>query len=181
MTSAQLRAELQKVMWSTVQQQKAHQNWFYEEVRPLPVVRVPSNGNARVASDCSFYGKLLFYAVDGPDPTGYKGEGYGNSSSVWEHCEHIDLSQALPGDAVTWGVGGSIHIAWLYRWHDNRCWLANMGRQGEPEFVTLGAESAYHAGEPVTWLRTVRPDAKHQPKGNPPTKPSAVTTAKEKK
>lgn len=164
------RLKLQKLMYQTVQQQKQHGNWHYHEVRPLPVVKIPVANNVATFSDCSFGVKLLCFAAGIQDPTGFGYEGVGNSTSIWEHLPHIDLSQALPGDPVTFGVDGSVHVAMLYMWHDNHCWLWNMGEEGEPAFVTLGSETAYHAGEPVTWCQLLRPDPTPHLKGNPPKK-----------
>lgn len=170
MTNAQTRALLQRLMYQTVQQQAKHKNWIYDEVRELPIVRVPTRDNRVTRSDCSFGIKLLCFSANTIDPTGFNFEGVGNSTSIWEHLPHITLAEAKPGDPVIWGVEGSVHVAMLYQWHGGRCWLWNMGEQGEPVFTTLGAESAYHAGQPVQWCQLLRPDPTPHLKGNPPRK-----------
>ena len=168
MSSAEIRKRLQQLQYATQQQQAHHGNWNYREVRPLPVVHVPSPNNETIDADCSFGVKLLCYSAGAPDPTGFNYASYGNTVSIYQHLPHIDLGQALPGDIVLYGPGGSDHACMLYQWHDGRCWVWSHGHQGAPEIVTLGAMSAYFGPEcPVTWCQTLRPDPTPHAHGNP--------------
>lgn len=168
---------MQVAMFNSAAQQKAHGNYSYEEIRPLPVIKLPTRNNAHAALDCSFGVKCLSYTAGGPDPTGYNYEGYGNTVSIYQHLPHIDLSQALPGDIGIYGPGGAYHAIALYMWHDNHCWVWSMGHQGAPEIVTLGTMSSHFGPScPLTWCQLVKPTPAHQTAGNPPR-----TSPKEKK
>lgn len=170
MTNAQIRTLMQRYMFTTVSDQAKHSNWVYEFSRALPVVPIGYTPSVKILADCSFGCKLICHAAGVPDPTGYNYLGYGNSGSIWHHLPKITLSEAKPGDIVTFGFEGDHHAAMLYMWHDNHCWLWNHGRQGQPVFSTLGAETAYHSGMDVQWCQVLRPDPPQHSRGNPPVK-----------
>lgn len=171
MTNAERRKLMQHTMFDSIAQQKAHGNYDYDEVRELPVVHIPAVPLRTVRGDCSWGCKLICYSSGVPDPTGFNYSGVGNSESIFEHLNHVDLSQARPGDIGVFGAHGEIHALMYYAWDKNRLWVWNWGTDGEPVFTTLGAEVAYHAGQPLTWCQVLRPDPTPHLRGNPRTKP----------
>lgn len=168
---------MQTAMYGSATQQAEHGNYDYREIRPLPVIHIPTRGNAHADLDCSFGVKCLAYTAGAPDPTGFNWAGYGNTVSIYQHLPHIDFSQTLPGDIGIYGPGGAYHAIALYQWHDGRCWVWSMGHQGAPQIVTLGAMSAHFGPEcPLTWCQLVKTTPPHHTNGNP-----ARTSPKEKK
>ena len=166
MSATAVRAALRGYMWKTVQYQRAHSNWVYDEVRPLPIAHLLPSVPATIRSDCSFGCKLLCHAAGAPDPTGMGYDGYGNSVSIFEHLP--PAVPRLPGDIVVWGP--DVHAAMIYSVGRDSydTWLWNMGSQGEPVFRTLAQEIAGHPGIGYWARETVRPDPAATIAGNPP-------------
>jgi hypothetical protein len=71
--------------------------WNYAEVRPLTIPARLAHG---VRADCSYGCVNLCRWAGAPDPTGYRFNGYGNSTSMFEHLAHNSLAQARTGDFI---------------------------------------------------------------------------------
>lgn len=147
----QLRASLAVLMSQTVSDQQTKGNWRYEAVRPQ-VVAIHYIGQIIVV-DCSDGCRMLCYSAGvADDPAGNNYETYGNSSSIWVHLHHIDLSEAKVGDIITFGkYAGELHACMIYDLTDPtnpKVW--NMGAPGQPWFSTLAIEEGAHQGAVYT-------------------------------
>lgn len=121
----------------------------YEAVRPQNV-RIVWKPGVKLRLDCSDYCRFICISSDIPDPAGNNGAPYGNSSSIWAHCHHIDLADAQPGDIVTFGFRyGERHAAILHSLVKGQWRVGNFGGQGQPIIDWLAQEIAYHRG--MTW------------------------------
>lgn len=148
------RQRLVTLMERTVHDQERYGNWTYRAVRPQSIP--PAYAGQRVQADCSNGARMLAHwagVKDDPAGTGY--QPYGNSSSIWAHCEHIPLSEAQPGDIATFGFrSGEHHACVLYQYDPSRGWLVwNHGRPGQPYITTLGAEQYGHPGMLATYCQ----------------------------
>ena len=124
-------------------------DFFYEEVRPLPLVRImpaPQNWDG----DCSWFCKTVYWEAGvSNDPTGCNWNGWGNTVSLWNHGQHITQAELLPGDIIVFGPDGDVHgVVCVEVGPDPLC--ASMGRQGDPSLVPLSVLRGL--GEP-TFLR----------------------------
>ena len=150
MALAPERQRLVELMAATVNDQAHHRNWRYRAVRPQAIL--PHYIQAGyVEADCSDGCRDLCRWANIPDPAGNVYAPYGNSSSIWAHLPHISLSDAQPGDIVTFGYRyGEKHACMLWE-HVNGEWLVwNMGRPGQPAKRRLADEIAAHAGMAMT-------------------------------
>ncbi len=156
MALAPERQRLVELMGATVADQTHHSNWRYRAVRPqaIPPHYIPAG---YVEADCSDGCRDLCRWANIPDPAGNVYAPYGNSSSIWAHLPHISLSEADPGDIVTFGYRyGEKHAAMLWERtgtgaYDWTVW--NHGRPGQPQKRTLMQEVQAHAGMSVTCCR----------------------------
>lgn len=157
MTEAEHRQKLKQQMEATA---KNEPNWHYAFRRPLTIPTEEQADHGVVYADCSFGVKDLCALAGVPDPTGNQFNGWGNSTSIYLHLPHIELSEIQPGDIVLFGVQGSVHATMVYavgkRTADTvRVW--SHGQERGPIIVTLAVEVAAHPGQPVTFCRAVAP------------------------
>ena len=144
MTTVDFRLALEKLMDSTVAD---HGNWTYQAVRPLSVGIRPWRKGMKVVADCSKgVQKLCWWARCPDDPMGRNWDDYGNSQTLWAHCQHVDHpGQLKPGDFVTFGRDGEEHAAMVRKaGSDPTLW--SDGHEGAPNFYLLsqdGRESQY--------------------------------------
>lgn len=154
MTLAPERVKIQALMAETVADQIAHGNWLYEAVRPQTIISTYVRG-IRVKADCSDGVRCLARIVGvKDDPAGNGYAPYGNSSSIWAHSEHIPLSEAQPGDNVTFGYyAGEKHACALWEKYgagDTDWYVWNHGAPGQPAKRRLIDEISNHIGMRVT-------------------------------
>ena len=128
----------------------------YAETRPIPLnTKVWSHD---FTTDCSGFVALMAKWAGIPDPNGMKYDGAGNTGTLLSHLPHIPLNQTWRGDLVVWGSAPGVHVAMLLeggvRVGDNPH-VASHGQQGGPFRLTLDEESAYHQGQPRTFLRII--------------------------
>jgi len=109
-----------------------HQNFQYDEVRPLTLTWKPI-----VHTDCSWFVKLCYWKAGANDPTGENFNGYGNSVSLFEHGKHIAQDQVKPGDVVVFGPGGSVHAVIVVSTKIEPMLCASMGKPGDPSLANL--------------------------------------------
>lgn len=110
--------------------------WLYREIRPLKIPPLLAKG---VVADCSFGIKILCHWAGIPDPTGRGYDGYGNSTSMFGHLQHISLAEAKVGDIVLFGPNGSWHAAMIFTPGDDPM-LWSHGHQGAPNMYRLSAD-----------------------------------------
>lgn len=121
------------VRWANlgVTDEHSKQDFYYREVRPLPLSWTPP-----VRTDCSFYCILVYFMAGGRDPSGDGFTGWGNSVSLWQNNVHIPQSELMPGDLITFGYQGDIHaVICVQTGPDPIC--ASMGQPGDPNLVPL--------------------------------------------
>jgi hypothetical protein len=141
-----VRAQLHALMAETAGNRYG---WNYAEVRPLTIPARLAHG---VRADCSYGCVILCRWAGAPDPTGYRFNGYGNSTSMFEHLAHISLAQARTGDFIVFGPSGSWHATTIYTPGTNPM-LWSHGHQGAPNFYPLSADNR----RPCTVLRNPIP------------------------
>jgi hypothetical protein len=93
-----------------------------------------------------------------PDPNGLNYDGQGYTGTLLSHLPHIPLNQTWRGDLVVWGLAPGVHVAMLLEGGvrvGNNPQVASHGYQGGPFQLTLDEESAYHQGQPRTFLRII--------------------------
>ncbi len=123
--------------------------WTYREVRPLSLPPKLAHG---VIADCSFGVKVLCDWAGVPDPTGENYDGYGNSTSIFEHLPHVPLAQAKTGDILLFGPEGAWHATMILSpGADPMLW--SHGHQGAPNLYPLSADSR----RPITVCRIQAP------------------------
>lgn len=150
MTLAPERLKAVQLMEQTAADQAKHGNWTYRAVRPQVIIT--DYTGQRVESDCSD-GVRIIARLAGikDDPAGNGYQSYGNSSSIWLHLHHIDLTEVEPGDAGTFGYSSGEHHAFMFHSKTANGWLVwNMGTQGQPVIVSLLHEIQGHAGMTLT-------------------------------
>lgn len=153
------RAEAVAIMERTVSDQAAYHNWTYQAVRPQ---EIPSSYHGQhVVVDCSDGCRAICRWANIPDPAGNDFAPYGNSTSIWLHCDTIALKDAAPGDIATFGKWqGEDHACMFwekYGPNDHDWYVWNMGAQGQPAKRTLSAEIAGHPGTTMTVKRIEAP------------------------
>jgi hypothetical protein len=102
----------------------------YDEIRPIPLQSY-KNHNLPMKTDCSGWIICCFYAGGGADPGGGDFNGSGNTSSMYSHLPHIPKADALPGDIIVFGPGGSNHAVILLQ----------SGKTTDPMTGSNGAEA----------------------------------------
>ncbi len=141
------RAQVVTLARNAVTSEHLRHEFFYEEVRPLPLVPLTAG---QWDGDCSWFCKTCYWQAGVTnDPTGCNWDGWGNTVSLWNHGQHISLNELLPGDIIVFGPDGDVHgVVVVEIGPDPLC--ASMGRQGDPSLVTLSVLSGL--GVP-TYLR----------------------------
>lgn len=124
--------------------------WHYHEVRPLSIPPRLARG---VQADCSYGCVILCKWAGAPDPTGMSFDGYGNSTSMFQHLQHIALQDARVGDFGVFGPEGSWHAVMFYTAGTDNPMLWSHGHEGAPNFYPLSADSR----RPFTVLRNPVP------------------------
>ncbi len=116
-------------------------NWTYRAVRPLTLSHRPWRKGQRVVSDCSKGVQNLCWWARAPhDPMGRDWDSYGNSQTLWAHCQHVDTPVQLQiGDFVTFGRDGEEHAA-MVRQGGTDPLLWSDGHQGAPNFYRLSQD-----------------------------------------
>lgn len=138
MTEIDYRKRLANLMDATVAD---HANWTYLAVRPLPVAKRPWKKGEKVVADCSLGVRDLCWFAEAPvDPMRLDWAPYGNSQTLWQHCQHLDSpAELLVGDFVTFGLDGDEHAAMVKRrGKDPLLW--SDGHQGAPNFYLLSQD-----------------------------------------
>ncbi len=118
-----------------------HRNWTYRAIRPLPLAKRPWRKGEPVVADCSLGVRdLCWFARTPVDPMRLDWAPYGNSYTLWQHCQHLDhASELLVGDFITFGHDGDDHAAMVREpGPDPRLW--SNGHQGAPNFYRLSAD-----------------------------------------
>jgi len=159
------RAAIHDVIKATCADQAARHLDRYAAVRPQKVA-IHWQPGERLELDCSDYNRFACFTAGIPDPAGNGYAPYGNSSSIWAHCHHINLADAHPGDIVTFGYRyGEKHACQLYEFDTVRKqWrVGNFGRPGQPVITWLAEEIAYHRGMAVTVCRVAAPEPPPSP------------------
>jgi hypothetical protein len=136
---------------------KNHDDWEYEEVRPLVVAWPGYLSVKKVIGDCGWFVKCVFWRAGASDPMDTNYGPDGNSESLWQHARHIEQKQIHKGDVVTFGPGGETHAAIIVTVAEDPV-CASFGRPGAPELVTVSAlvssiESIGKLALPVTYCR----------------------------
>lgn len=128
----------------------------YAETRPIPLnTKVWSHD---FTTDCSGFVTLMAKWAGIPDPNGLNYDGQGFTGTLLSHLPHIPLNQTWKGDLVVWGSAPGLHVAMLLEGGvrvGNNPHVASHGTQGGPFRLTLDEESAYHRGQPRTFLRII--------------------------
>jgi hypothetical protein len=138
------RTRLHSLMVETLADEKAHHNWVYRAVRPMPVP-VAWHMGQKVYGDCSKGVEYLCkWAGVKTDPMGMAYGPYGNSATLCAHLQHLDNpSQLFIGDIVTFGSYGDEHAAMVMeRGPDPVLW--SFGHQGAPNTYRLSQDHRSH-------------------------------------
>lgn len=132
MTSIDYRKRLADLMTAILEDESTHHDWTYHAVRPMYVPNTWVPGQ-RVVGDCSKGVQYLCKWAGSPVDPMMGGWGpYGNSGTLWLHCQHLDhASDLLVGDFVTYGNYGSEHAEMVLQpGGDPLDW--SFGHQGAP-------------------------------------------------
>jgi hypothetical protein len=133
-----------------------HAQFNYAEIRPIPI-HLPRRTSSKITTDCSGFVTLMAKWAGLPDPNGlgYNGEGY--TGSLLHHLSHIPFHETWRGDLCVYGTGTGTHVVALSMGgvREANPIVYSHGQQGGPFALTLNAESAYHSGQPRTYLRIV--------------------------
>lgn len=149
MSATTVRASLRVLMAETARNEP---NWHYRYDRPLTMPTLNQALGGVVYADCSFGCSILLRLAGGPDPTG--DDWQGNSTSMYRHLPHIERGELQVGDIVVFGRDGDQHAVMVYRLAaDPIVW--SHGQEAGPILVPLSVEIRAHAGQPVTYLRTL--------------------------
>ena len=128
-----VRTRGQIVKWAIfgVNDQKAHKDWTWQEVRPFQL-RVTGPHTL----DCSAFCIWTYWRAGAKDPSGLNFSGYGNTDSFFARGRHITQRQLKVGDLIVFGPGGSVHgVIVVQLGPDPLC--SSMGQQGDPSLVRL--------------------------------------------
>ena len=109
-----------------------HGGIHYEERRPMLLRRIP---DICTPIDCSNFATLSFLNAYKPDPNGNGYNGWGNTSTLWEHGERITLAEHPgEGDDLSFysdgskGEGVPTHVAVCIGGNE----VVSMGHEGDP-------------------------------------------------
>jgi hypothetical protein len=135
-----VRAQMQRVMRSTLEDEAEHGTWGYHAVRPcyMPTPARVWQPRTKVKGDCSKGCQFISYwSPPAPDPMGQGWGPFGNSQTLWLRCQHLDSPWQLKvGDFVTFGRDGHDHAACvLEAGVDPLMW--GFGHQGAPNTTRL--------------------------------------------
>jgi hypothetical protein len=134
------RSKLHAIMVATLADEKAHKDWVYREVRPMPVPATWHAGQA-VHGDCSKGVQYLCKWVNAPDPMQNNFGPYGNSQTLWSRLQHLDHPIDLKvGDIVTFGFDGNQHATMVMETGANPL-LWSFGHQGAPDSYRLSDDT----------------------------------------
>jgi hypothetical protein len=138
------RAKQKTLMRQTVADEAAHHDWTYLAARPRPVPPSWKPGQ-HVIGDCSKGCQFIDRWSGNPnDPMHMDYGPYGNSQTIWMHCQHLAHPSDLKvGDFVTFGYDGSEHAAKVYE-TGNDPLLWSFGHQGAPNFYRLSWDRRPH-------------------------------------
>jgi len=133
------RQKLKDLMNATLADERAHHDWTYAAVRPMPVPGSWRPGQA-VRGDCSKGVVFLCRWAGVPDPMGQGYGPYGNSQTLWLKLQHLASAVELDvGDIVTFGQDGNDHAAMVLEpGTDPLLW--SFGHQGAPNSYRLSAD-----------------------------------------
>lgn len=98
------QAYIRWLLWGVKNNAEIH----YAEARPMPV-HLPA-GSLPLTTDCSGWVTLCAKWAGRPDPNGLNFSGEGYTGTMLNHCEHIRLQDAEPGDLIVYGGGGGHHV-----------------------------------------------------------------------
>jgi len=148
-TTPTVRERMAQLMDATVANEP---NWHYHAIRPLSYPTLVQAEHGAVSADCSFGCSILAKLAGAGDPLGQHFTGWGNSSSMFAHCQRITRQDLQIGDFAVFGPGGDEHAVCIRKpGADPVCW--SHGQEKGPMFVPLSAEKRAHPGAPVTFLR----------------------------
>lgn len=158
--SANIRAELARLMRATLADQAEFHSWAYHAVRPMPV---PATWHPVqfVRGDCSKGVQYLCRWAKAPDPMGSDYGPYGNSQTLWLKLRHLyGPGEMKVGDVVTFGRDGSEHAAMVLEpGSDPLLW--SFGHQGAPNTYRLSQDR-----RPKQYLSLGLPDVVNTPGDN---------------
>lgn len=150
MATAKQREQLQTYMgWLISKAPQIH----YVAVRPMPeraltyaeAVATFRRGGT-IGDDCSGMVTLLCRWAGLKDPSGFGYNGFGNSSTMFDHLKHYTSARdAKPGALVVFGP--SVHVCMVQERNGDNPWLFSHGQESGPLHISLEEESAFHAGQ----------------------------------
>lgn len=126
----------------------------YEAVRPMPcraltyaeAVATFRRGGS-IGDDCSGMVTLLCRWAGLKDPSGFGYNGFGNSTSMYQHLtkRYTDPKRAHVGAIVVFGP--SVHVCMVQERNGSNPWLFSHGQESGPLHISLEEESAFHHGQ----------------------------------
>lgn len=124
-----------------------HDDWVYDEVRPLKVAWPGYQGVKKVVGDCGWFVKCCYWRAGAKDPMNTDFGPYGNTVTLFENGKEIILRQIHVGDVVTFGPGGETHAALVVETGMNPL-LASFGAPGTPQLIRLNTLAEAIAATP---------------------------------
>lgn len=101
--------------------------------------------------DCTMIGIVFAKWSGAPDPSGYHFSGAGRTSDFLAHCKRITKSELKPGDCVQFDDEHECYV--LEPGSDPL--LFSHGMERGPLAIRLSAETEYHRGVPIYFLRFI--------------------------
>jgi hypothetical protein len=129
------------------------------DIRTQPIAVVLAewkNHSLPIDADCSEAVDGVFFRADAPDPTGTN---WGETGPVFtgtmlDNLQVITAAQARPGDLIVFGGGTGDHVVIILETGEDPL-LFSHGSEAGPLEIRLSAETQFHQGQPITYLRGV--------------------------
>jgi hypothetical protein len=137
------RLKMQQLMEATLADERAHADWTYRAVRPMPVPPTWHPGQ-KVVGDCSKGVQYICRWANAPDPMRNGWSTIGNSQTIWLTLPHVATAGQLEvGDIVTFGVNARDHAALVMEaGTDPLLW--SFGHSGAPNAYRLSFDRREH-------------------------------------
>jgi len=137
--------------------------WEYYEIRPVNIAAIRAwKGTTTIKTDCSGSVIGIYARAGAPDPSGYSYAGYGNTESLYSHCEHLPYTDCQPGDMVDVGThadGGQTHVYLVLRRAGNDLEVFShggpLGHPPKTEMLSSVKNYWYSSGHVFTGLRAL--------------------------
>ena len=151
-TVAEIRQAIVEFCWQSIKHEK---DWHYAQARPMERLRTPEQlSELPREADCSEHATDAYASAGGPDPNGQNFDGTGYTGTMLEHCRHIDIHAAQPGDLAVFGAYPGHHVVVLLEdgvSNGGNPLVCSHGQEKGPIAIRL-LDEAHYQPVPITFL-----------------------------